>query len=100
MSGAKPLRLVDRSRMSREAHVRFWEGVGVKLPRATHFIILSEAHLGRVLRAYLAYYNTARPHQSLHNNSPHPRVVQPPSGGRIIAMPQVDGLHHRDQRAA
>ena len=64
-----------------------------------HVIILSEAHLGRVLRAYLAYYNTARPHQSLANNSPHPRVVQPPSG-RIIAMPQVDGLHHCYQRAA
>jgi putative transposase len=65
-----------------------------------HVIILSEAHLCRVLRADLAYYNTARPHQSLHNNSPHPRVVQPPSGGRIIAIPQVDGLHHCDQRAA
>lgn len=25
----------DRSRMSREAQVRFWEGVGVKFPRAT-----------------------------------------------------------------
>jgi transposase InsO family protein len=65
-----------------------------------HVIILSEAHLCRVLHAYLAYYNTARPHQSLHNNSPHPRVVQRPSGGRIIAIPQVDGLHHCYQRAA
>ncbi len=26
----------DRSRMSGDAHVRFWEGVGVKFPRATH----------------------------------------------------------------
>src|ERR1035437_8266714 len=26
----------DRSRMSRETHVRFWEGVGVKFPCATH----------------------------------------------------------------
>ena len=86
--------------MSREAHVRFWEGVGVKLPRATHFIVLSEAHLCRVLRAYLAYCNTARPHQSLANNSPQPRMVEPPPRGRIIAMPQVGGLHHRYQRAA
>jgi hypothetical protein len=29
------LRLVDRSRMSREIHVRFWEGVGVRFPHAT-----------------------------------------------------------------
>jgi len=65
-----------------------------------HVIILSEAHLCRVLRAYLAYYNTVRPHQALDNNSPQPRVIDPPSGGRIVATPQVGGLHHRYQRAA
>jgi len=33
---AKPIiRLDDRSRMSREAHVRICEGVGVKFPRST-----------------------------------------------------------------
>ena len=65
-----------------------------------HVIILSEAHLCRVLRAYLAYYNTTRPHQSLDNNSPLPRVVEPSPGGRIIAIPQVGGLHHRYTRVA
>ena len=86
--------------MSREAHVRFWESAGVQLPRATHLIVLSEAHLRRLLRAYLAYYNTARPHQSLDNNSPQPRVIEPPPCGGIIAIPQVGGLHHRYQRVA
>ena len=33
--GSWGLRLGDRSRMSREAHVRFSEGVGVRFPRAT-----------------------------------------------------------------
>ena len=28
-------RFDDRSRMNREVHVRFWEGVGVKFSRAT-----------------------------------------------------------------
>jgi transposase InsO family protein len=65
-----------------------------------HVIILNEAHLCRVLRAYLAYYNTTRPHQSLDNNSPQPRAIEPPPCGRIIAIPQVGGLHHRYQRAA
>ena len=65
-----------------------------------HFIILSEAHLRRLLRAYVVYYNTTRPHQSLDNNSPQPRAIEPPPGGRIIAIPQVGGLHHRYQRAA
>ena len=65
-----------------------------------HVIIRSEAHLGHVLRAYLAYYNTARPHQSLDNNSPQPRVIEPSPRGRIIAIPQVGGLHHRYTRVA
>ena len=44
-----------------------------------HFMILNEAHLRRLLRAYLAYYNTVRPHQALANNCPRPRNVQPPA---------------------
>jgi transposase InsO family protein len=35
-----------------------------------HFLILNEAHLRRLLRAYLVYYNPMRPHQALANNSP------------------------------
>ena len=65
-----------------------------------HFLIRNDVHLRRLLRAYLAYYNISRPHQALDNNSPHPRDVQPPSRGRIAAIPQVGGLHHRYQRVA
>jgi len=63
-------------------------------------IVINEQHLRRLLRSYLAYYNATRPHQSLHNNSPHPRTVQTPADGRIVAIPKVSGLHHRYQRAA
>jgi len=63
-------------------------------------IVFNERHLRRLLRAYLAYYNATRPHQALHSNSPHPREVQPPTCGRIVAIPQVGGLHHRYQRVA
>ena len=65
-----------------------------------HFFVLNEAHLRRLLRRYLGYYNLSRPHQALGNNSPHPRNVQPPSRGRIVVIPQVGGLHHRYQRVA
>jgi putative transposase len=65
-----------------------------------HVIIPSGAHLGRVLRAYLGYDNPTRPHQSLDNNSPQPRVVEPSPRGWIIAIPQVGGLHHRYTRVA
>jgi transposase InsO family protein len=65
-----------------------------------HFLVLNEKHLRRLLRAYLVYYNTTRPHQALGNNSPLPRQVQPPARGSIIALPEVGGVHHRYQRAA
>jgi putative transposase len=65
-----------------------------------HVIVINERHLRRVLRRYLAYYNATRPHQSLHNDSPYPREVQTPAGGRIVAISQVGGLHHRYQRGA
>ncbi len=59
-----------------------------------HFLIRNEAHLRRLLRGYMGYYNTGRPHQSLDNNSPRPREVQLPELGRVVAIPQVGGLHH------
>jgi hypothetical protein len=65
-----------------------------------HFVILSEAHLRRLLRRFRAYDNSSRPHQALEDNSPIPREVQPPSRGRIRAAPEVGGLHHRYQRVA
>ena len=65
-----------------------------------HVIVLNERHLRRLLRSYLAYYNVTRPHQSLHNDSPHRREVQAPTAGRIVAIPKVGGLHHCYQRAA
>jgi len=65
-----------------------------------HFLILSEAHLRRLLRGYIGYYNTARPHQSLDHNSPQPREVYSPELGRVVSIPQVGGLHHLYQRAA
>jgi putative transposase len=65
-----------------------------------HVLILSEAHLRRLLHGYIGYYHTARPHQSLDHNSPQPREVHPPELGRVVSIPQVGGLHHLYQRAA
>jgi putative transposase len=65
-----------------------------------HFLVVSETHLRRLLRAYAAYYNITRPHQALDNHCPRLREAQPPALGRVVAIPQVDGLHHRYTRAA
>jgi transposase InsO family protein len=66
-----------------------------------HVIILTAAGLERVLTAYVAYYQRSRTHLALDKDAPATRTVSPPTAGRIIAIPQVGGLHHRyDRRAA
>ncbi len=65
-----------------------------------HVIVLNETHLRRVLTSYFAYYHESRAHLSLERNAPVPRRVEHPSEGKVIAIPQVGGLHHRYKRAA
>ena len=65
-----------------------------------HLIVFSESHLIRILTSYFAYYHEARTHLSLDRNAPIPREIELPSQGRVIAIPQVGGLHHRYTRAA
>ncbi len=45
-----------------------------------HFLVLNERHLGRVLKDYLAYYNQARPHQGLQQQTPIPYPLGKPVG--------------------
>ena len=63
-------------------------------------LVLHEAHLKRILSGYFEYYHHWRTHLSLERNSPIPREVEPPSQGKVIAIPHVGGLHHRYTRAA
>jgi putative transposase len=65
-----------------------------------HVIVLNERHLLRVLGAYFTYYHFHRAHLALDRNAPVPREVEPPERGRVIAIPQVGGLHHRYTRSA
>ena len=63
-----------------------------------HVIVLNERHLMRVLRGYASYYHSSRTHQSLHDDCPDPRPVEPPEMGDVVAIAQVGGLHHRYTR--
>jgi hypothetical protein len=76
---------------SGEVHVRFWESVEVKLPRATHFLVLGERHLRRVLTQHFAYYHGARTHLSLDKNAPDGQPIEAPRVGTIIPIPEVGG---------
>ena len=65
-----------------------------------HVIIFNETHLRRVLSCYFRYYHRSRTHLSLNKDCPDPRSIQPPSAGKIVAFPEVGGLHHRYERRA
>lgn len=62
-----------------------------------HFIVLGEAHLRRIPRAYVRYYNDIRTHRSLGKDTPVSRPVQ--QTGIISSRPILGGLHHHYVRA-
>jgi putative transposase len=65
----------------------------------SHMIVIGKRSLKRHLRSYFDYYHHSRTHLSLEKDSPVPRSIMAGSE-RVIAIPQVDGLHHRYKRAA
>jgi len=65
-----------------------------------HVIVMNAAGLQQILRDYIAYYMRSRTHLALDKDTPWPRPVTPPSAGRIVAIPEVGGLHHRFDRIA
>jgi transposase InsO family protein len=58
-----------------------------------HIVVFGEAHLRRILVAYIGYYNKHRTHLSLDKDSPNCRPVQ--RLGHVTARPILGGLHHQ-----
>ena len=65
-----------------------------------HVVALNERHLRRVMARYLDYYHDWRTHLSLAMDAPNPRMVHPPNDGRVVAFPELGGLHHHYERLA
>lgn len=61
-----------------------------------HMVVFGEAHLRRILKAYVTYYNEVRTHRSLSKDAPIHRTIQ--YIGSITAQPILGGLHHQDLR--
>jgi putative transposase len=72
----------------------------IRRERLDHVLVFHETSLRRILRSYLDYYHRSRTHLSLGKDSPEPRTIQPEPMGRVVALPQVGGLHHRYERRA
>jgi len=65
-------------------------------------LICNEGHLRAVLKEFINWYNQGRVHQGLNGiPDPDPALAAPKSaGGRIIAIPVLNGLHHDYRLAA
>ncbi len=63
-----------------------------------HVIVLDSRHFQRLVAEYVRYYNAARPHQGLGQQTPVP--AERPAEGKVIALPVLAGLHHDYRRAA
>src|SRR5207245_9737666 len=62
-----------------------------------HVIPLSEEHLRRLGREYLAYYHDDRTHNGLVKQTPTRRSIQlrPELKSEVVALPRIAVLHHR-----
>jgi hypothetical protein len=66
-------------------------------------LVLGRRHLARVLRAYAAHYNRARPHRGLDLKTPEPRpdpLPRPADRTRVRRQDVLGGLIHEYELAA
>ena len=68
-----------------------------------HLLILQEKQLQRVLHAYIASFNQARPHQEIRQQIPEQKAGSVPAdhtGRKVLSFPILGGLHHDYRRSA
>ncbi|HET8852629.1 MAG TPA: integrase core domain-containing protein [Ktedonobacteraceae bacterium] len=100
-SGIKMLRVPYRTPRANAVCERFL--LSVRRECLDHFLIFQEKQLDRLLKAYVVYFNQARPHQGLGQRIPDPLLPFAPlpnEPNQVIAVPVLGGLHHDYRRAA
>jgi|ERR1700674_1243681 len=90
-----PKRTREEARFARSKVGRFAERLigSIRRECVDHMVVLSEAHLRRILTKYAAYYNELRTHRSLNKDAPFHRAIQ--RLGAITSQPVLGGLHHQ-----
>jgi putative transposase len=65
-----------------------------------HVLVFNATGLQRLMKLYCTCYEQSRTHLLLNKDAPIPRSIAEPVEGRVVAIPQVGGLHHRYERQA
>ncbi len=68
-----------------------------------HLLIVHEKQLQRVLKAYMVYFNQARPHQGIQQQIPDSSGssrATPQVGTKLVIVPVLAGLHHDYRKVA
>ena len=68
-----------------------------------HLLILQEKQLQRVLKAYVTYFNQARPHQGIQQQIPEAYGLSHATayeGTKVVTVPILGGLHHDYRKVA
>jgi len=100
-SGIKELRTAYRAPQQNAVCERFLGSV--RRECLDHVLVLGEAHLHRILREYVAYFDDDRPHQGLQQRIPTAGkgTTSMPAGTSIVqGVPVLGGLHHTYRRVA
>jgi transposase InsO family protein len=63
-----------------------------------HLVPVNERHLRSVLREFVGFYDTERPHRGLGLETPRPAAR--PATGSVRSRAVFGGLHHEYERAA
>jgi len=63
-----------------------------------YFLLINERQILNILRQYIDYYNTKRPHQGL--DQPGPKRYKPQKQGRVRRTPILGGLCYHYERSA
>src|SRR6266516_707377 len=85
-----------------KAHAERWVG-SVRRECLDRILIVSQAHLERVLHEYVAHHNTHRPHRALGQQPPLPKPIPiptPPNEARVRRRDRLGGLLHEYKLAA
>lgn len=73
-----------------------------------HVLMLGERYLHGVIKEFVCYYNSARPHQGIGQTIPDEvrllmeevAVAADGTGAKIVSLPVLGGLHHDYRRVA